>query len=158
MGSQGLTGSTPRDAMHRQFFLSIAVLTGIAAGCNRSQDNAPTGPPATPVGQSPSAPRIPTVRKQAPKAPPLPANATLEQAYERLTNDADHKPYLRALRDQFREIELTPADAPPKWNTLTLNQQGARIDAIRFTSPPGQTSDLRWCFIHPRHAVKHWFI
>jgi hypothetical protein len=84
----------------------------------------------------------------------------LKQALVALRHSDDERFHeiLKHLGPTLPEIQVAVPGEPVKWNTLTLNQTGEGLTAVRFTSPLADAADLRWCFVIPTYVIQQWAI
>lgn len=65
---------------------------------------------------------------------------------------------LRDLRPSYPKVSVGTTMGTCKWQKLVLNRAGKKLDAIRFTVPPGEPREMTWAFISPPRGVTAWFV
>jgi hypothetical protein len=111
----------------------------------------------------PSKPATSATADNNPTPSPVGPPAALARAAELFTMDAtdadEFRQSLVAARTVIPEVPAAVGDQPVKWNKIKLDQAGLGFDAIRFTSPLDNNSDLIWAIVMSEElGLSRWYI
>lgn len=101
-----------------------------------------------------------------PTSRPAPSDADLSAALARANDIGRESPQfpatLQSVVAGFQAVEVNTTPGQTRWQQVTLNRLGKKVDALRFRTPAADAKnklpDMTWVFAFPKESVQVWYI
>lgn len=101
-----------------------------------------------------------------PASRPAPAEADVSAALAKANELGRESPQfpgvLQSVAGAFQAVEVNTTPGQARWQQVTLNRLGKKVDAVRFRTPAvdakGKLADMSWVFAFPKDSVQVWYI
>jgi hypothetical protein len=101
-----------------------------------------------------------------PTSRPVPSEADVAVALAKANDLGRESPQfpgvLQSVAGGFRAVEVNTTPGQARWQRVTLNRLGKKVDAVRFRTPPADAknkpADMSWAFAFPKDSVQVWYI